>query len=61
MSNQQEAVFVSDIFHMQSFWGGHGKISPRPKLVLKELSVQIFLFQQPDQVLMALAHKLLTV
>jgi hypothetical protein len=28
MSNQQKAEFVSGIFHIQSFWGGHGKISP---------------------------------
>jgi hypothetical protein len=29
MSNQQKAEFVGDIFRMRSFWGGHGKISPR--------------------------------
>jgi hypothetical protein len=29
MSNQRKYEFVSDIFHMRSFWGGHGKISPR--------------------------------
>jgi hypothetical protein len=29
MSNQQEAVFINDIFRIQSFWGGHGEISPK--------------------------------
>jgi hypothetical protein len=29
MSNQQKAEFISDIFHMRSFWGGHGEISPK--------------------------------
>jgi hypothetical protein len=29
MSNQQKTEFVSDIFHMRSFWRGHGEISPR--------------------------------
>jgi hypothetical protein len=29
MSNQRKAEFVGDIFHMQSFWGGHGEILPR--------------------------------
>jgi hypothetical protein len=27
MSNQRKAEFVSDIFRMRSFWGGHGEIS----------------------------------
>jgi hypothetical protein len=26
MSNQRKAEFVDNIFHMRSFWGGHGKI-----------------------------------
>jgi hypothetical protein len=30
MSNQRKAEFVGDIFHMRSFWGGHGEISPKP-------------------------------
>jgi hypothetical protein len=25
MSNQRKAEFVGDIFHMRSFWGGHGE------------------------------------
>jgi hypothetical protein len=29
ISNQRKAEFVSDIFRMQSLWGGHGKISPK--------------------------------
>jgi hypothetical protein len=28
MSNQRKAEFIGDIFRMQSFWGGHGEISP---------------------------------
>jgi hypothetical protein len=27
MSNQQKAKFVGDVSHIQSFSGGHGKIS----------------------------------
>jgi hypothetical protein len=29
MSNQQKSEFVDDMFHMRSFWGGHGEISPK--------------------------------
>jgi hypothetical protein len=29
MSNQRKAEFVGDIFHMRSFWRGHGEILPR--------------------------------
>jgi hypothetical protein len=29
MSNQRKTEFVGDIFRMQSFWGGHGKILPK--------------------------------
>jgi hypothetical protein len=29
ISNHRKAEFVSDIFHMQRFWGGHGEISPK--------------------------------
>jgi hypothetical protein len=29
MSKQQKSEFVVDIFHIQSFWGGHGKISSK--------------------------------
>jgi hypothetical protein len=29
MNNQQKAEFVGDIFHTRSFWGSHGKISPK--------------------------------
>jgi hypothetical protein len=28
MSNQKKAEFVDDIFHIWSFWRGHGEISP---------------------------------
>jgi hypothetical protein len=27
MSNQHEDAFVNCVFHIQSFWGGHGEIS----------------------------------
>jgi hypothetical protein len=26
MDNQRKAEFVGDIFHIRSFWGGHGEI-----------------------------------
>jgi hypothetical protein len=29
ISNQRKSDFIGDIFCMQSFWGGHGEISPR--------------------------------
>jgi hypothetical protein len=29
MSNQQKDEFIDDIFRIRSFWGGHGKISPK--------------------------------
>jgi hypothetical protein len=29
MSNQKKAEFVNNNFGMQSFWGGHGKISSK--------------------------------
>jgi hypothetical protein len=32
MSNQRKAEFIGDIFHMQTFWGGHGEISQKPVL-----------------------------
>jgi hypothetical protein len=35
MSNQHEAEFVNGIFCIQSFWGGHGKISPKNKFMPK--------------------------
>jgi hypothetical protein len=28
MSNQWEPMFVSGVFRIQCFWGGHGEISP---------------------------------
>jgi hypothetical protein len=35
MSNQRKAVFVNGVFYIQSFWGGHGEISPRSGLMPK--------------------------
>jgi hypothetical protein len=32
MSNQRKAEFVSGIFHMRRFWGGHGEIHQKPVL-----------------------------
>jgi hypothetical protein len=29
MSNQKKDEFTSGIFHIQSFWGGHGEILPK--------------------------------
>jgi hypothetical protein len=29
MSNQKKSEFVNGIFHIQSFWGCHGQISPK--------------------------------
>jgi hypothetical protein len=32
MSNQPKAEFVNVKFHIQSFWGGHGKFHQIPDL-----------------------------
>jgi hypothetical protein len=29
MSSQQKSEFVGNIFHIRSFWGGHGEILPK--------------------------------
>jgi hypothetical protein len=40
MSNQRKAEFVSNMFHMQSFWGGHGEILPRTYFVQEGMIFQ---------------------
>jgi hypothetical protein len=44
MSNEQKAEFVGDIFCMQSFWGGHGKISPRTCFIQECMICQKYYF-----------------
>jgi hypothetical protein len=33
MGNRREAVLINGIFHMQSFWKGHGKILPKSRFM----------------------------
>jgi hypothetical protein len=40
MSNQQKAEFVSDVFHIRSFWGGHGEISPKTYFMQEDMICQ---------------------
>jgi hypothetical protein len=61
MSNQRKVEFVSDIFYIQSFWGGHGKIPPKTLFVSKGAIYPDFLIQQPVEFLTAVTRKLLTV
>jgi hypothetical protein len=44
MSNQQKAEFISDIFHMQRFCGGHGKISPKTYFIQVGMICQKYCF-----------------
>jgi hypothetical protein len=44
MSNQWKDEFVGDIFHMRSFWGGHGEIFPRTYFVQKGMICQKYYF-----------------
>jgi hypothetical protein len=40
MSNQQKAEFVGNVFHIQSFWGGHGKILSKPYFIQEGMICQ---------------------
>jgi hypothetical protein len=40
ISNQRKSEFVGDFFHMQSFWGGHGKISARTNFLQEGMICQ---------------------
>jgi hypothetical protein len=44
ISNQRKAEFVSDIFHMQSFWGGHGEILPKTCFIQVGMICQKYCF-----------------
>jgi hypothetical protein len=44
MSNQWNAEFVGDIFHMRSFWKGHGKISPKTCVIQVGMICQKYYF-----------------
>jgi hypothetical protein len=61
MDNQQKAKFVSDNFGIQCFWGGHGKISPRTRLMTKGTACTEFLIQQPGRVPTIVTRTSLTV
>jgi hypothetical protein len=61
MSNQKKAEFVKDIFHIQSFWGSHGEISPKTWFIQEGLVCPDILIQQPIEFLTAVTCKSLTV
>jgi hypothetical protein len=61
MSNQQKAEFVNGNFCIQSFYGGHGKISPKSRLKPKGRVCPEFPMQQTDRVPTVVTHKSLTV
>jgi hypothetical protein len=61
MSNQQKAEFVGDIFHIRSFWGGHGEISPKTRFMQEGAICPEMLIQQAVEFLTAMTCKSLTV
>jgi hypothetical protein len=61
MSNQRKSEFVNGNFGIQSFCGGHGKISPKSWLMLKGWVCPEFLIQQTGWVPTVITHKLLTI
>jgi hypothetical protein len=61
MSYQQKSEFVGDIFCIQSFWGGHGKISPKTWFILDGAFCPEMLIQQPVEFRTAVTRKSLTV
>jgi hypothetical protein len=40
MSKQQKTEFVGNALHTRSFWGGHGKISPKTCIIQEGMSCQ---------------------
>jgi hypothetical protein len=61
MSNQQKSEFVDDIFHLHSFWGGHGEISSKTGFIQDGAICLEMLIQQPVEFLIAVTHKSLTI
>jgi hypothetical protein len=61
MSNQQKAEFVNDIFHIQSFCGGHGKILLKPWFVQEGPIYPEILIQQAAEFPIAATRKVLTI
>jgi hypothetical protein len=60
-SNQQKAEFVDDIFHTQSFWGGHGKILLKTWFIQDGAICIEMLIQQPVEFPTVVTRKSLTV
>jgi hypothetical protein len=48
MSNQKKAEFAGDIFHIQSFWGGHYEILSKTCFIQEGIICQKYCFS--DQV-----------
>jgi hypothetical protein len=61
MSKQQKSEFVDDIFHIQSFWGGHDEISSKTWFIHEGAICPEMLIQQPVEFLTAVTRKSLTV
>jgi hypothetical protein len=61
MGNRRKVGVAKDNFGIQSFWGGHGKISPRSRLMPKGTVCPEFSIQQTSRVLTIITHKSLTI
>jgi hypothetical protein len=61
MSNQKKAEFVDDIFHIWSFWRGHGEISPKTWFMHEGTMCPEILIQQPVEFPTAITRKSLTI
>jgi hypothetical protein len=61
MSNQRKDEFIYRNLHVQSFWGGHGKILPNSWLVLKGVVCPDFCFSKPVEFPTVVTRKSLTV
>jgi hypothetical protein len=58
--NQKKAEFVYDIFCIQHFWEGHGKISTKTWFIQEGAICPEMLIQQPVEFPTAVTHEPLT-
>jgi hypothetical protein len=61
MSNQRKAEFINGNVHIQSFWGGHDKISSKPWLMPKGIVSSDFVLSRPVEFPTVVTHKSLIV
>jgi hypothetical protein len=60
MGDQHKSEVVSEDFGIQSFWGGHGKILPRPGLMPKGTVCPEIPNSETGRVPITVTHKSLT-